>query len=123
MGRASCRVHLVKSDVEMFDRSIIKVSPYEAHPEKCVPAKLATFMERILVQACEEEPAQPRWKVGWLLGMVGPDAEVLEPDRNHRRYGNWRHSPDPETEQKKGEMKKAQKEIKEPNFNTASCST
>ena len=58
--------HLVRSDVEMVDGSIIKVSPYEAHTSKCAPAKLAAFLERILVRAGEEEQAQPRWKVGWL---------------------------------------------------------
>ncbi len=76
-----------------------------------------------MVQAREEEPAQPRWKVGWFLGIVGPDAEVLVPDGRHRRCGNWRGSPDAETEQNKGEMKRALKEINEPNFTTAGCST
>ncbi len=60
----------------MVDGSIIKVPPYEAHTGKLVAGKLAAFMERILVRARENEPAQPRWKVGWLLGMVGTDVEV-----------------------------------------------
>ncbi len=58
--------HLVRSDVKMVDGSISKVSPCEAHAGKCAPAKLAALTERILMRAREEEPAQPRWKVGWL---------------------------------------------------------
>ncbi len=52
--------HHVKSDVEMIDGSIIKVSPYEAHTGKLVAGTLAAFMGRILVSAREDEPAQPR---------------------------------------------------------------
>ena len=81
----------------MVDGSKIKESPYEAHTGRTAPKNLAAFLERILVRAREEEePAQPRWKVAWLLGTVGADVEVLEPDGMHRRYGTWRHSPDAE---------------------------
>ncbi len=68
--------HVVRSDVEMVDGSIVKVSPDEAHPGKCA----AAFMKRILVRAWEDEPARPGWKVGCLLGVVGTDVEVLEAD-------------------------------------------
>ncbi len=44
------------------------------------------------------------------------------PTERHQRYGNWRRNPDAETEQNKDEIKKAQKEIKEPTFKTAGCS-
>jgi hypothetical protein len=39
-------------------------------------------MERILMKAREDEPAQPRWKVGLFLGTIGGDVEVLEADEN-----------------------------------------
>ena len=110
--------HLVRADIEMVDGSTIKVSPYEAHTGRSAPTNLAAFMERILARAREEEPAQPRWKVAWLLGMVGADVEVLEPDGKHRRYGTWRHSPDAEKDLDKEEMKAAKTLIKEPNFNS-----
>ena len=71
----------------MIDGTIIRVSPYEAHTGKCAPTKLAAFMERILVRARDTEPAQPRWKVGWFLGIDGADVKVLESDGKHRSYG------------------------------------
>ena len=107
----------------MVDGSVIKESSYEAHTGQRAPTKLAAFMERILVRARGEKPAQPRWKVGWFLGMVGADVEILEPDGKHRRYGTWRHSPDAETDANKEELKEAKKLIEEPNFKTAGCST
>ncbi len=55
---------LVRNDVEMVDDSVIQVSSFEAHTGQRAPTKLAAFMERILVRAREEEPAQPRWKIG-----------------------------------------------------------
>ena len=68
------------------------------------PRTLAAFIERILARAREEEPAQPRWKVGWLLGMVGSDVEVLQADGKHRRCGTWRHSPYAEKDLNKEEL-------------------
>ena len=79
-------------------------------------------MERILVRAREDEPAQPRWKVGWLLGVVGADVEVLEADGTHKRHGDWRHSPDADNDENRKETKKALHKIKEPSFKTQGCS-
>ncbi len=42
----------------------------------------------------------------------------MEPDGRRRRCSNWRHSPDAETDQNKKEMKRAMREVKEPNFKT-----
>ncbi len=75
-----------------------------------------------MARAREDEPAQPRWKVGWLLGMVGTDVEVLEADGKRTRYGNWMHSPGAETDVNKDETKEAKQRIKEPSFNTQGCS-
>ena len=55
--------YLVKSDVELVDGSVIKVSPYEAHTGMNPPRQLAPFMERILVKRRERDEPQPRWKV------------------------------------------------------------
>ncbi len=106
----------------MADGSVIKVITYEAHTGKLVAGKLAAFMERILARDREDEPAQPRWKVGWLLGMVGADVEVLEADGKHKRYGDWRHSPDADNDEDRKEMKEALQKIKEPSFKTHGCS-
>ena len=110
--------HLVRNDVEMVDGTTIKVSPFEAHTGQSAPTKLAAYLERILVRAREEDPKQPRWKVGWLLGMVGGDVVVLEENGASRRYGAWRHSPVPNDDTNKEELEKAVKLIKEPNFKT-----
>ncbi len=72
---------------------------------KLVAGRLAAFMERILVRAREDEPAQPRWKVGWHLGMVGADVEVLKADGKHKRYIDWRQSPDADNDDNRKEMK------------------
>ncbi len=90
--------HLLRSDAEIVDGCIVKVSPYEDHAGKSASMKLAAFIERILARAREDEPAQPRWKVGWFLGTVGADAEVLEADGKHKLCGSWRHSPDAEND-------------------------
>jgi hypothetical protein len=37
--------------------------------------------------------------------MVGTDVEVLEADGKRKRCGNWRCSPDAETDVSKNEMK------------------
>ncbi len=55
--------------------------------------------------------------------MVGADVGFLEADGKHKRRGNWRHSPDAETDVSKGEMKEAQQKMKEPNFKMQGCST
>ena len=47
----------------------------------------------------------------------------MQPDGRHRHYGNWRHSPDAESEKNKVELIEAKKKIKEPNFKTAGCAT
>ncbi len=39
--------HLVRSDVEMVDGSIVEVSPYEAHTGKLVAGAPSAFVERI----------------------------------------------------------------------------
>ena len=44
--------------------------------------------------------------------MVGADVGLLEADGKHKRYWNWRHSPDAETAMNKEEMKEAQQKIK-----------
>ncbi len=84
--------------------------------------KLATFVERVLVRARVDEPAQPKWKVGWLLGMVGADVEVLEADGTRKRYGDWRYSPDADNDENRKEMEEALQKIKEPSFKTPGCS-
>ena len=94
----------------MVDGSVIKVSSYEAHTGQRAPTKLAALIERILVRAREEEPEQPRWKVGCLLGMVGADVDVLDQGGKHKRYGTWRHSPDAETDLKEEELRSRTKE-------------
>ncbi len=104
--------------MEMVGGSIIKVSHYEAHTGMLVAGKLAAFMERILVRAPEDEPTRPRWKVGWILGMVGADVEVLEAGGNPKRYGEWRHSPHADSDENRKEMKEALQKIKEPSFKT-----
>ncbi len=107
---------LVRADIEMVDESIIKVRAFEAHTRESAPTKLAAFAERILARAREEEPAKPRWKVGWLRGTVGADIMALESDAEHPRYGTWTHSPDSETGQNRNDLKATKYLIKEPNF-------
>ncbi len=75
-----------------------------------------------MVRSHEDERAQPRWKFGRLLGMIGGGAELLEAAGKLTRCGSWRHSPDAEIEQNKEELKEAQKKINEPNFKTLGCS-
>ncbi len=116
-GESSCQVGR-----GVVDGSIVEVRPYQAHAGKCVPVTLAVFAERILVLAREEEPARPRWKVGWISAVVGPDVEVLEADGKRKRCGNWRRRTDSETDVSE-EMKDAQQKIKEPNVRMQVCST
>ncbi len=103
------------------DGSIITVSSSETHTGKLATGKLAGFMERILVRAREDEPAQPRWKVGWPLGMVGADVQILEADGKRTRYEDWRHSPDADNDVSRKEMKEALQKIKEPSYKTQGC--
>ena len=109
---------MVKTDVELSDGSIIKVSPYEAHTGQATTNQLAAFMERVLVKARDDEPKQPRWKVGWFLGHVGTDIQVLELDRTNKAYGTWRHSPDPDTTDNVEQLVEAITKIKELNHKT-----
>jgi hypothetical protein len=48
---------------------------------------------------------------------------ATEADWKHKRCGNWRHSPDAETDANEEEMKEAQQMIVEPNFKMQGCST
>ena len=105
--------YLVKSDVELVDGSVIKVSPYEAHTGMNPPRQLAPFMERILVKRRERDEPQPRWKVAWLLGFVEADVQVLHEDGNIQRHGDWRHSPEANTENDKKELQAAAVKVKE----------
>ena len=114
---------LVKSDVELVDGSVIKVSPYEAHTGKNPPRQLAAFMERILVKRRDRDDPQPRWQVSWLLGFVEADVQVLQEDGTIRRHGDWRHSPEANSEADKKEVEAAAVKVKELKMKTPGCST